>query len=199
MLIGGSDCGWHYPHLDGLDGLGRLLAEGNPDGYAPGEGAAFLLLTPHARLAQVRQGNLVALRRPGVADEPGHFFAAEPYRGEGLDRAFKGAFAEDFSGAIHSIYSSMNGEHYWAKELGVAQLRNRTRLPEGVRIVHPAEGYGDLGAATGAALVALAAEHLHRDRTAQANLVYCSADLGRRGALVLEKIPVENLTPADLL
>jgi 3-oxoacyl-[acyl-carrier-protein] synthase-1 len=49
----------------------------------------------------------------------------ETYRGDGLDAAFKQALSEHAGEGIHTIYASMNGENYWAKEFGVAYLRNK--------------------------------------------------------------------------
>lgn len=59
-----------------------------------------------------------------------------------------------------------------------------------VRFEHPADCYGDLGSATSAILIALAAEHLFKSADAKSHLVYSSSDTAKRGALVVEKIPV---------
>jgi hypothetical protein len=59
---------------------------------------------------------------------------------------------------VHTIYSSMNGEHYWAKEYGVAMSRNPP-LRES-KIAHPADCVADLGTATGAVLTGMATKHL---------------------------------------
>lgn len=53
---------------------------------------------------------------------------------------------------------------------------------------HPADCYGDLGAATAIALIALAAEHLYKHKSAKKHLVYSSSDSAKRGAIVVEKI-----------
>jgi 3-oxoacyl-[acyl-carrier-protein] synthase I len=185
MLIGGSDS---Y-HDDSLLGLlaGRVFVEGSADSFVPGEGAGFLLLTRHPELALVRNGHVVALNPPGIADELGHMFSEEPYRGDGLDQAFKKSLIGQAEKSIHSIYSSMNGENHWAKEYGVAFLRNRKMFQDPVRFEHPADCYGDLGSATATTLIALAAEHLFKSTKAQAHLVYSSSDTAKRGAIVIEK------------
>ncbi len=190
LLVGGSDSYCNYSRLKPLDNANRLLITGSADSFAPGEAAGFLLLTRHPELAHVRNGHIIALNRPGIADEPGHLHSEEPYRGDGLDQAFKKALANQPEKSIHSIYSSMNGENHWAKEYGVAFLRNRKVFQDPVRFEHPADCYGDLGSATATTLIALATEHLFKSTKAQAHLVYSSSDTAKRGAIVVEKIAV---------
>jgi len=189
-LVGGSDSYRDYACLGPLSEARRLLVADSPDGFAPGEAAGFLLLTRHPELAQSRNGHIIALHPPGFAEEPGHLSSEEPYRGDGLDAAFKQALANQPPSSLHSIYSSMNGENHWAKEYGVAFIRSQEFFIDPVRIEHPADCYGDLGAATGPVLIALAAEHLFSHATAKAHLVYSSSDTGKRGAIVVEKISV---------
>ncbi len=188
VLVGGSDSHEDSSRLMPLDKDKRLLTVGAPDTFAPGEAASFLLLTPHLELAQQRSGQVIALCAPGISDETGHLFSEEPYRGDGLDQAFKKALINQPENTIHSIYSSMNGENHWAKEFGVAQIRNRKYFQDPVKIQHPADCYGDLGSATATTLIALAAEHLFKSTKAQAHLVYSSSDTAKRGAIVVEKL-----------
>jgi 3-oxoacyl-[acyl-carrier-protein] synthase-1 len=188
MIVGGSDSHEDSSRLMPLDRDNRLLTTGASDGFAPGEAASFLLLTPHLELAQQRNGHLIALSAPGITDETGHLFSELPYRGDGLDQAFKKALINQPEKTIHSIYSSMNGENHWAKEFGVAQMRNRKFFHDPVRTQHPADCYGDLGSATATTLIALAAEHLFKNSKAQAHLVYSSSDTAKRGAIVVEKL-----------
>lgn len=190
ILVGGSDSHSDYARLTPLDDMGRLLTIGSADSFAPGEAASFLLLTRHPELAQVRNGHIIKLHQPGIAEEPGHLFSKETYRGEGLDHAFKKAIALHTENRIHSIYSSMNGENHWAKEYGVAYLRNKAAFADPVRVEHPADCYGDLGAATATTLIALAVEHLHSHKNVYKHLVYSSSDTAMRAALIVEKVAV---------
>ena len=192
VIVGGSDSHSDYARLFPLDEKGRLLTIGSADSFAPGEAACFLLLTRHPELAQVRDGHVIALHPPGIAEEQGHLFSNEPYRGDGLDQAFKIALRNQPEESINSIYSSMNGENHWAKEYGVAYLRNKKMFAEPLRLEHPADCYGDLGAATATTLITLAAEHLHKSKDAYKHLVYSSSDTGMRGAIILEKIALTN-------
>jgi 3-oxoacyl-[acyl-carrier-protein] synthase I len=189
MLVGGSDSFRNYTRLRPLGEAGRLTVKGSADSFVPGEAAGFLLLTRHPKLALVKDGHMIALNTPGMSDEPGHLYSDEPYRGEGLDQAFKKALISQPDHNVHSIYSSMNGENIWAKEYGVASLRNKRAFKDPVRFEHPADCYGDLGSATSAILIALAAEHLFKSTDAKTHLVYSSSDTAKRGAVVVEKIP----------
>ncbi len=189
VLLGGSDSHLGYARLNPLMEQQRLLAPGSKDGFAPGEGAGFLLLTRHPERALCRDHHIIALSQPGIAHEPGHLQSEEPYRGEGLDQAFKQALAGYSGTGIQAIYSSMNGEHYWAKEYGVAVIRNQPCFREKFKIEHPADCFGDLGAATGAVLLGLAAENLFKQKGPGAHLVYSSSDSAWRAAARLEKLP----------
>lgn len=188
-LVGGSDSYQDMAILTPLMEQGRLHSSINNNGFAPGEGACFLLLTPHRELATLRNGHIIGLRPPGISEELGHLNSHHPYRGDGLAEAFKRALHHQAPQSISRIYSSLNGENYWAKELGVAHLRSQTAFQPDLYIAHPADCYGDLGCATATSLIALAAEHLIKTPTAHAHLVCCSSDTKRRGALVVEKLP----------
>lgn len=188
ILVGGSDSYKDFERLQKLSEASRLLISGSADSFAPGEAGAFLLLTCHPELALVRNGHIIALHPPGIADELGHMGSEEPYRGDGLDQAFKMALINHKQAGVHSIYSSMNGESFWAKEYGVAYMRNKTAFQDPVNIEHPADCYGDLGSATSPTLIAIAAENLLNHSTARMHLVYSSSDSSKRGAVLLEKI-----------
>lgn len=189
VLVGGSDSQLEDKRLTELDQADRLLAPDSGDGFAPGEAAGFLLLTRNPALAAVVNGHRILLHPPGMADEPGHLGSDEPYRGDGLDQAFKKALAGTTLPPIHSIYSSMNGEHFWAKEYGVAYIRSRHAFADPVTLQHPADCYGDIGSATAPVLIALAAQDLWKTSVARAHLLYSSSDGARRGAIILEKVP----------
>ncbi len=192
VLLGGTDSYLDDNLLRVLEEKERLLFAGCKNGFAPGEAAGFLLLTPHPELALEKNGHIIALHFPGIAEEHGHLYSEKPYCGDGLDRAFKKALINYQKKNIHSLYSSMNGEHFWAKEMGVALMRNRASLGENIKVEHFADCYGDLGAATAPVLIAMAAENLLNDHIAQAHLVYSSSDTAMRGAVVVEKLPVAS-------
>lgn len=187
-IVGGSDSYFSDELINKLDNDDRLLYANNSDGFVPGEAAGYLLLTTKPELARVNNGCIIALSPPGIADEVGHLNSDLPYKGQGLDKAFKQALIDHQQQNISAIYSSMNGENFWAKELGVAQLRNKIAFSEQVNVLHPAESFGDIGAATSSVLIALAASDLWQNKQAKISLIYSSADNAKRGAIVIEKI-----------
>ncbi len=193
ILVGGSDSHEDPLILEHLEKSGRLSTPETMNGFVPGEGASFLLLTPFKELAKVIDGNVLEISEPGISEETGHLYSDHPYKGEGLNSAFKKAI-ENNGGQIqniHSIYSSMNGENFWAKEYGVAHLRNFTAANKQAHIEHPADCFGDLGAATATALITLAATHLQKHKNTHKHLIYSSSDTSLRGALTIEN---RNLT-----
>ncbi|MCP4474438.1 MAG: hypothetical protein GY821_07700, partial [Gammaproteobacteria bacterium] len=160
VLIGASDSYFNFTRVRQLSDAGRLLTENSSDGFAPGEGAGFILLTASVEKALVVDQHVVVVHPPGLAEEAGHLHSEDAYKGEGLDKAFAEALSNAPEKSIDCIYSSMNGENFWAKELGVATVRNSRYLKEGYQIEHPFDCLGDLGAATAAVLVGLAARDL---------------------------------------
>lgn len=192
VLIGGSDSYHSDVLINKLDLDGRLLSSGNSDGFAPGEAAAFLLLTRRPELAQVHNGQIIGIHKPAVTTEPGHLYSDNAYQGDGLSNAFRLALENSNSdnpkNAICYIYSSMNGESYWSRELGVACIRNANAMGKELTVIHPADCYGDVGAATGSLLVALAADNLYHNPQNRRHLVYCSSDTEKRSAVVVEAV-----------
>ncbi|SMF56305.1 3-oxoacyl-[acyl-carrier-protein] synthase-1 [Alteromonadaceae bacterium Bs31] len=179
VLVGGVDSYLDPALLAQLDLEKRLSAEASMDGFVAGEGAAFALLQAHDGSGPGR------IHPPGFGNEPGHRYSDQPYLGTGLDQAFKSAIANG-SGLekIHRIYSSMNGEGFHSKEYGVACTRSSAIFSDNVELHHPAEFYGDLGAASAVAMLCL--DHQRRLKKEQGNtLIYASAELGARAAVCI--------------
>jgi 3-oxoacyl-[acyl-carrier-protein] synthase-1 len=79
----------------------------------------------------------------------------------------------------------MTGERCWAGEFGVTQIRCQPQVPATAAIRHPAEFWGDLGAATSVAMACVAIAGYHRGWVRLPALLLASADFGQRGALVV--------------
>lgn len=186
IVAGGVDCNVDLYILGTLDMQQRVRTDFNPDGFAPGEGASFVLLTT-AELARQRGFDVLAkVTATAATKEEGHIYSEQPYTGEGLAAAFEKLFASAKPPApIECVYVSFNGEHYWAKEFGVAILRNREHFADPHRTEHPAECFGDLGAAHGAAMLALAALDAKKAGAKAVTLVSSSSDLGDRAVALL--------------
>ena len=189
VLVGGVDCLVDLYVLGTLDLQGRIRNEVNSDGFSPSEGAAFLLLS----LASTAQAHgltpLAHVLGYAHGQEPGHIYSDEKYLGEGLATTFANLLSETPPPQlIGSVYSSFNGERYWAREFGVARLRQaHAFLPEH-QMEHPAECFGDMGSAQGPALAALAAHGVQQGYRPSPCLVYASSDHGDRAASLLGRL-----------
>jgi 3-oxoacyl-[acyl-carrier-protein] synthase I len=183
VLVGAVDSYLDFFLLGQLASEDRIQAAGIPDGFAPGEAAGFLLLATDDGMARLGGEPLGRVCCPGLAEEAGHRYSEEPGLGNGLATAFAAALAQIGARQIGTIYSSMNGESAWAREYGVATTRNRHALRENVQHEHPAECLGDVGAAFGPILIALAAADVRQGYCRGPTLVYCSSDMNHRAAV----------------
>jgi 3-oxoacyl-[acyl-carrier-protein] synthase I len=181
ILAGGVDSFRDFWVLDQIDAQRRLKVSGNMDGFIPGEGAAFLALANRRMAGALGLEALATLSTVAEDFESGHLFSDEPYRGEGLARALRSLVStEEVRMPVSDIYASMNGESYWAKEWGVAFLRNRKAFAPEHDVHHPAQSTGDTGAACGPILLGLALAGMRKGYRRSPCLAYCSSDLGAR-------------------
>ena len=88
-------------------------------------------------------------------------------------------------GPIATTFAGFNGENFDAKLWGVARLRHNDLFSPATLIEHPADKYGDAGAATGAILVALAAHALSTGTRPGPALVWAASDRELRGCAVV--------------
>lgn len=185
VLAGGVDTYLDAYVLGTLDLAGRVRHDDNSDGFAPGEGAALLLLTTTDTAARHNLVPLAKLAAAAGGQEPGHLASDEDYLGEGLAAAVEQALAAaNGQPPIGCVYASFNGERYWAKEFGVALLRQRDKFAEDLQMEHPAECFGDLGAAHGAVMLGLASLGLAGGYRRSPAVVYASSDFGARAVVI---------------
>ena len=186
MVAGGVETYRDLYVLGTLDHERRVKSALNLDGFIPGEAAAFLLLASPDAAASHGLVPIVTVSSVAVGYEPGHLYSNEPYRGEGLAATVSQLISTgSISAPIAEVFSSMNGENYWAKEWGVSFIRSRAIFDQSHGMHHPADSFGDAGAAVGALLVGLAAEGIKASYRRSPALVYGSSDRGTRAALVV--------------
>jgi 3-oxoacyl-[acyl-carrier-protein] synthase-1 len=173
--------------LGTLDLEERVKSAVHLDGFIPGEGAAFLLLTSREMAKSARLTPLGSITRVARETEAGHIYSEKPYRGDGLAKTLSQLFASgDVSAPVAEVFSSMNGESHWAKEWGVGFLRNKASFAEDHGMHHPADCFGDAGSASGPLMIGLAAMGMAGGYRKSPSLVYCSSDRGPRAALAVE-------------
>jgi 3-oxoacyl-[acyl-carrier-protein] synthase I len=187
VLVGGCDTYKDLELLGRLDVDARLKSETNRDGFIPGEGAGLLLLTAEPLLKKRVSNSEYQIMATATGFEEGHLHSEKPYRGEGLSLTFKSLFNQ-FPLKLETVYSTMNGESYWGKEWGVATIRYGEHLAEDYSFEHPADCYGDLGAASGPVMAALAMDSLENKSRKGPVLIYTSSDDGERAAIIIDKI-----------
>jgi 3-oxoacyl-[acyl-carrier-protein] synthase-1 len=184
VIAGGVDTYRDLYVLGTLDMEQRVKSAANLDGFIPGEGAAFMLLTRRTNASSAGVKPIAAIGGIGGSVEIGHLYSDQPYRGDGLAALFATTLANG-AGPIAEVYSSMNGESHWAKEWGVAFMRSRPRFAENHGMHHPADCHGDTGAAAGPLMIGLAALGISDGYRRSPCLVYGSSDRGERAALVV--------------
>jgi 3-oxoacyl-[acyl-carrier-protein] synthase-1 len=186
VLVGAVDTYVDLMRIADVDRQGRVLAEGVMDGFVPGEGACFLLLSS----AGVRGGGPAIARIEAVAtaSEPGHRFSEEPYRGDGLAGAFQAVFAQaENAPPVRCVWAGLNGESFNAKEWGTAYARSRERFAEPLKIEHPVDCFGDPGAALGLLMLGIAAAGIADGKVEEPALVWCSSDGEERAAALVRR------------
>jgi 3-oxoacyl-[acyl-carrier-protein] synthase I len=186
MVAGGVDTFRDLYVLGTLDKDKRVKSAANLDGFIPGEGAAFLLLADPGAASAAGLAPWGTISVVAQAMEPGHLYSEQPYRGDGLAQAVQQlAQSGALLGPIQEVYSSMNGENHWAKEWGVARIRSNGTFAGGHGMHHPADCYGDTGAACGPIMVGLAALGVTQGYRGAPALVYGSSDQGQRAVIAV--------------
>jgi len=184
-LVGGVDTHLDLRALANLDIEQRLLGDHVSDGLIPGEGAGFLVLS---RPTAAPKPPATFIAGVGLASDPGHRYAEEPARGEGLWNAMNALSSATPLGnlQIQSTLAGLNGENLGSKEWGVARLRHASSFAAASRFDHPADCYGDVGAATGGILAALAHSALTNRHREGPMLVWASSDHEERGCTIID-------------
>lgn len=196
-IVGGADSYQDQNTLTWLDGTGRLKSNRNRYGFIPGEAAAVLLLESRAH-AETRGANIFAMIRGlGKGLEKNPVGADRPSSGEGLAQAIRAAIGgAENPLAIEWVAGDLNGESYRAREWGLGQVMLQRNFREVKHTWHPADSLGDVGAASGAVLVSLAARALEKGYApAEKCLIFAGSDDGSRGALLLQRNQTQQTNP----
>jgi len=185
VVVGGVDTYLDLRLLASLDGERRILGPRVMDGFIPGEGAAFYALSGEGT-ANVPAGRRVIVQGAASAIDHGHRYGTEPARGEGLALALDTLRQQSSSlPPIGTTFAGFNGESFEAKLWGVARLRHDNYFSKQMLIDHPADKFGDGGAAMGAILISLAAKALATGTRSGPALTWAASDAELRGCAVM--------------
>jgi 3-oxoacyl-[acyl-carrier-protein] synthase-1 len=186
VIVGGVDSYLDLRLLATLDGEQRILGPHVMDGFIPREGAAFYVLSGNEAPGAPANGPRAVVNGAASTMDPGHRYGDAPAKGEGLAVAL--SQLRQRAGQLPPIgttFAGFNGESFDAKLWGVARLRHNDFFSPAMVIDHPADKFGDAGAAMGAILVALAAKSLATGTRSGPALVWAASDREPRACAVL--------------
>jgi 3-oxoacyl-[acyl-carrier-protein] synthase I len=164
----------------------RLLTDRNSDGFIPGEAAAAVLVGPAADPPRPEFQCLAI----GFGREPAPVESGEPLRADGLVAAYR-TLGTDGGVSLDDAdyrYTDCNGEQYYFKDDRLAYARTVRKLKARFDHLHPADSVGEIGAAVGPCVLALALAAA-RGGYAPGDGVVChfGNDDGDRAAMLLRR------------
>lgn len=188
-IVGCVDSLLRHSTLTWFEQAGRLKSAsfGRQHGLIAGEAACFLIVEDPERARQSGRTVLARITGLGLAEDPEPRAFGESGRGAGLGEACRGALSGKSKGGIYSVFGDLNGENSRAMEWSLADRRCFAGNIACRRIWTPANCYGDIGAASGAVMAAVAAQGFSRKWLQGPVLIFCTDDHGTCGAMVLEK------------
>ncbi|ARU58837.1 3-oxoacyl-ACP synthase [Oleiphilus messinensis] len=181
VVVGGVDTFFDGFLLSMLLREQRLLTLNSLEGFIPGEGAAFLIIE---KVSAEPETSHILLGPVGIGQEPGHHYSAESCLAGGLTQAFDGAISS-LAEPIATVCCGNNGESKQIKEWGMSSIRFNEKFLEHSQMLHPADGYGELGAATAPTLIGLSAMGLLNQYYSGPILTWAASDFGLRGAVAV--------------
>lgn len=186
VVVGGIDTYLDLKLIASLDAEGRILGPEVSDGFIPGEGASFLVLA-HPSVAAGEMA--VSVEAAASAQDPGHRSGTAPARGEGLATAIEllRGRLPDPGAIVGSTFAGLNGESFEAKQWGVARMRHSDFFSPDAVVSHPADCFGDAGAATGSLLLAIGARAIARGERRGPALIWAASDGETRACALLSR------------
>ncbi|MDY6993602.1 MAG: beta-ketoacyl synthase N-terminal-like domain-containing protein, partial [Pseudomonadota bacterium] len=192
-LIGGVDSYKDIDTLHWLESLDRLKRDHQPHGFIPGEGSGFVLVCSKAFAQRYNLQPLAEIVALSQAMEPNPWYMGHATQGQGLTQTLHELFDQvvpPYPKKADVVFCDLNGESWRVDEWGYAYLRTGRYHGEPLAIRHPADCWGDVGAATSTLLLGLSTYHLcHRHNLDRTALIWSAADTRPwRAACLLQKI-----------
>lgn len=185
VLLGGVDSLVNDSDLARLGQAGRLRGA-NAQGLVPGEAAVFVRLTREPE----RGPDVTAIHGIGLAREADSVLSERYSQGHAMLRALRASV--NGSGRsepdIDFVISNSNGERYQGWEMLISRPRFYRTRRELMATAYPAMTVGDIGAASGALALMLAADSFRHDYAPGA-VAMCevSSEGGLRAAAVVSR------------
>jgi 3-oxoacyl-[acyl-carrier-protein] synthase-1 len=187
-LAGGVDSYIQGETLEWLDANRQLLSAENRSAFAPGEAAGFCLVASASFLQRWSVMALARIVSVFTAIEENRIKTDTICIGEGLTAAVRGAYAalEPPVGRVEQTWCDLNGERYRSTEYLYLLMRAYSLFVR-ARVSHPADCWGDVGAASGPLFACLAvASWLRGYATGPRALLWTSSESGYRTATILQ-------------
>jgi 3-oxoacyl-[acyl-carrier-protein] synthase-1 len=176
--VGGVDSYLDPPTLQALMGLGLLRTPSHPVGFMPGELACFLTLErPKRQPGEVKAEIGTFVQSDGA---PGRLDGAAPNAGPLMQAMSTAGAGQNMGVGVVNL----NGDSTRALEWGNALIRRKAQgFVDGAPTWVPPLYFGEIGAATGPASVAILAQGWARGYAPAANALVCLMEDGAaRGA-----------------
>ena len=190
VIVGAVDTYLDELSLQWLHDIGRLKLAGSAKGFVPGEAAAFLVIERKAAAEERGAGCYAALESVATGHEANGYYERDvPCTGEGLTQAIRSALGGRIGpAAVSLVLCDLNGERHRANEWGLAMARCFGSDAGPSMLWHPADGLGDVGAASGVLNLVLGTLALARSPRGRSALAWGASDDGERGAAVLSAL-----------
>ena len=183
VVVAGVDSLLGWPTLQPYLKADRLLTPTNSNGFMPGEAAGAVLLSLPGSGPELRCTGV------GFGVEEAHLDSGLPLRGDGLAAAIRSAL-DEAGRQMHELrfrMTDISGEQYHFKEAALALGRTLRQLTPDFDLWHPAESTGEIGAAIGLAMLAVADAACRKGYAPGRDLIaHWSSDNGQRAAAVLQ-------------
>jgi 3-oxoacyl-[acyl-carrier-protein] synthase-1 len=187
-LAGGVDTYLEAETLEWLDQERQLMSAENRSGFVPGEGAGFCLVTSTTTARRYGLDVLAWVVSVATTREENRIKTDTICIGKGLTAAILEASASLTlpEQRIDFTYCDLNGERYRSEEFTFALLRAQAAFVNATDNLTPADCWGDMGAASGPLLAALAVTSgLRNYAKGPRSLLWTSSENGQRSAALI--------------
>lgn len=188
VLLGGVDSLLNNRDISRLAEANRLRNEENSQGLVPGEAAAFVRIT---REPEAKARLMAAIHGAGLATEVDSALSGRYSQGRALLNALRNAVngGKPSEPDIVFVVRNSNGERYDGWEQMIAHPRFYRTLRKTLPTAFPAMTVGDVGAASGALALMLAADSFTKGY-APGSVAMCevASEGGLRAAAVVSRV-----------
>lgn len=193
-LIGGVDSYMEAETLEWLDDERQLMSGENRSGFPPGESSGFCLLASKEAAYRNRFTVLADVIDIATTMEKNRIKTDTICIGDGLSSAFSAITSKIKlpEEKINAIYCDINGERYRTEEFVFTALRQQAAFVDIHDTTHPADCWGDVGAASGPLFTCLAVSSSQRGYArGPRSFMWTSSEGGQRSAALLQ-IPMQS-------